>query len=472
MANTFNNQYTNMTIKDKDSLCDHNHEIIQELIQLRNGNDSSSNQDVQKVNKNGDLLCFAKNIELFVHLCDVNNYPKTLAQIDILPIRPKHLPSQHSLILKFVPNYITLEDIQNEINLKINTLFNMEEMNGSNTGKSRHIRIEIKSSTECDKLLSNGGLTIDDHIIELNEFLASPQLLFCSKCNDSGHVRKHCNLQYDACRRCGEDKSTGNHNECNICCHRCKQNHLATDYKCQFIIGYRRALLQTLKQKPHLLPPNVKLFIPSECRDDGDKSNKIVSKISTKNITAYNDKYNGQVKHLPFNINSHSWPSLGKHQSNTIDLTTDDGLWKEIKNNQNEIEKLKEEFNNKIQQCHNRYDDNIKKIKSILSIVSSQTKYQNENVTRCYSILNKFIPLLSATLILFQKLTENYNEQNKMNDNSNETHQLIQYISSSIVYMKERNDALITSQKSLHNLSDQQGQLLLQAVNSLESNHE
>ncbi|CAF4239481.1 unnamed protein product, partial [Rotaria magnacalcarata] len=50
MTNAFNNQYTNMTSKVKDNLCDNNHEIIQELIQLRNGNDSSPNKDVQKMN--------------------------------------------------------------------------------------------------------------------------------------------------------------------------------------------------------------------------------------------------------------------------------------------------------------------------------------------------------------------------------------------------------------------------------------
>ncbi|CAM4751975.1 unnamed protein product [Rotaria magnacalcarata] len=333
MTNAFNNQYTNMTSKVKDNLCDNNHEIIQELIQLRNGNDSSPNKDVQKM---------------------------------------------------------------------------------------------------------NSGLTIDGHIIELNESLAPPRLLFCSKRNDPEHVRKHCNLKYEAYRSCGEDKSTGNHNGCNICCHRCKTNHLATDYKCQFLMDYRRALLQRLKQKSYLLPPNVKLFIPTECRDDGEKNNKIVSsRNSMGNNTVFNGTSNDQAQHLPFNINSHSWSSLEKHRSNHINLTIDAALWKEIKNNENEIEKLREEFNNKIQ--------------------LSQTIYQNENVEWCNTIINDFIPLLSSTLTLFQKLTTNYNEQNKMNGNTNETRQLVQYISNSIECMKERNDALITSQKSLNNLVDQQG---------------
>ncbi|CAF4061927.1 unnamed protein product, partial [Rotaria magnacalcarata] len=106
----------------------------------------------------------------------------------------------------------------------------------------------------------------------------------------------------------------------------------------------------------------------------------------------------------------------------------------------------------------NKYDNNIKKIKSILLIIPAQTiVYQNENVEWCNTIINDFIPLLSSTLTLFQKLTTNYNEQNKMNGNTNETRQLVQYISNSIECMKERNDALITSQKSLNNLVDQQG---------------
>ncbi|CAF4449850.1 unnamed protein product, partial [Rotaria magnacalcarata] len=64
------------------------------------------------------------------------------------------------------------------------------------------------------------------------------------------------------------------------------------------------------------------------------------------NNTVFNGTSNDQAQHLPFNINSHSWSSLEKHRSNHINLTIDAALWKEIKNNENEIEKLREEFNN------------------------------------------------------------------------------------------------------------------------------
>ena len=119
-----------------------------------------------------------------------------------------------------------------------------------------------------------------------------------------------------------------------------------------------------------------------------------------------------QTQQLPFNINSHNWPLLQKHRSSVTDLTSDEGLWNEI-NKQNEIEKLREEFNNKFKQHQTKYDDNINKIKSILLIISAQSKYQNEIVEHCYTIINDFIPLLSSTLTLLQKLIANYSEQIK-----------------------------------------------------------
>ncbi|CAF1667918.1 unnamed protein product [Rotaria magnacalcarata] len=428
------------------------------------------------IDKNGDLICFAKDIELFVFLCDVNNYPKMLLQTEILPSKPKHLPSQHSLIMKYVPNYITIEEMQKEVNIHINTLFNIEEMNGSKTSKSRHLRIEIKSSVDYEKLMRQGGLTIDGQIFELNEFLPPPRILICSKCNDPGHVRKDCKFEYDACRRCGDDRSIGNHNECIISCHRCKQNHSATDYQCQYLIEYRRMLLQQLKQKPYLIPPNVKLFVPTEYRKDGDNDNKIVSsRIAKSNTNEFNKTMiNNQNNPIPFNINRHAWPTLEKQQSNSIISTYNDEIWKEIRSRQYEIDKLKEDLNLKIQQSQDRYEDHAKKIKSILLIISAQNKHQQENVERCYTILNDFMPLLSATLTLFQKLTTNFNEHNKTagNDKNNETSDLVQYISNSINYMKDRNDTLITSQRSLNSLVEQQGQLLFQAINNLDLNNE
>ncbi len=95
-----------------------------------------------------------------------------LLAIDILPSRPKHLSCHHTLVLKYVPNDITLDKIHDELNLSINSIFNLEEMIGSKTDKSRHLRLEIESTIEYDQLMHRDGIIIDGRLIEIQEFLA------------------------------------------------------------------------------------------------------------------------------------------------------------------------------------------------------------------------------------------------------------------------------------------------------------
>ncbi|CAF3774873.1 unnamed protein product [Rotaria socialis] len=211
-------------------------------------------------------------------------------------MQPKHSPPQQSIVLKFVPNYITNEEIKNEIGSAYKSIYNLEKMKGSMMEKSRHIRLALTCSDEYKKIINSNGLTLNEQVMEVNEFLASPRLLIYSKCNDPEHIRRNCLFQYDACRRCGNDRSTGEYRECTICCHRCKQSHLSTDFKCSLLINYRRSLLYRLKEKPNLLPPNIQLFISTECRAKDEKYNKIL--INTKNKLNSN---NMNTKQIVFN---------------------------------------------------------------------------------------------------------------------------------------------------------------------------
>ncbi|CAF4381341.1 unnamed protein product, partial [Rotaria magnacalcarata] len=224
--------------------------------------------DYRYVDKNGDLQSILNNI-------------------NITPSRPRHLPAQRSIVLKFVPNYITNDYIEIEIKTSTKSVFNIEEMKGSITEKSRHIRLELTSLDEYNLIINNGGIQINGHLIEANEFLSPPRLLICSKCNDPGHIRRNCKFQYDACRRCGKDRTIGEHKECIICCHRCNQNHLSTDYKFQFLVDYRRSLIDKLKNQPNLLPLNMHIFIPTECRERSVKNNQVLSnpEIKLNNIS-------------------------------------------------------------------------------------------------------------------------------------------------------------------------------------------
>ncbi|CAF3697342.1 unnamed protein product [Rotaria socialis] len=355
--------------------------------------------DYWYINKSGDLICYTKHTELFVYLCEPQNYPTELENILITPTRPKHLPPQHSIVLKTVPNYITKEEIEMETKKSFKSIFSLEEMKGSFTDKSRHIRLELTSIDEYNTLLNNKGITINGHIINAFEFLSPPQILICSKCNDPGHIKRNCNFPYEACRRCGQDRTIGEHKECIISCHRCEQNHLATDYKCPFIIEYRRSLVYKLKQQPNLLPSNMQMFIPIECREKGIKNNMIL-----KNPSNEANNSTLQSNSTRFNLFSHAWPTLNKttNNNNIIPYLNDQNIWKELELKQDEINKKNDEINRKLQFMQTKYDDYMSKMGSIILIMSQQVKIQNDNIERCYTTMNEFLPILSSNLEAFQ----------------------------------------------------------------------
>ena len=148
------------------------------------------------------------------------------------------------------------------------------------------MRLEITSIDEYNSLPASGGIAIHGHLIDTNEFLPPPRILICSKCNDPEGYRRNCKFLYDPCRRWGNDRTSGDRKECQTCCHRCNQDHLATDFKCLFIIEYRLSLICKLKIQSSLLPPNMHVFIPKECREQGVKNNKRLYN-PTSNINCY-----------------------------------------------------------------------------------------------------------------------------------------------------------------------------------------
>ena len=91
-------------------------------------------------------------------------------------------------------------------------------MKGSRTDKSHNVCLELKANEEYVKILKSGGITIDGQLIEAHEFLAPSRIVMYTKCNEPGHIRKNCSFKYYACRRCGGDRSDGDHIECTICC--------------------------------------------------------------------------------------------------------------------------------------------------------------------------------------------------------------------------------------------------------------
>ncbi|CAF2251373.1 unnamed protein product [Rotaria magnacalcarata] len=93
------------------------------------------------------------------------------------------------------------------------------------------------------------------------------KLEYVPKMNDQKEAAKF--IQHFL-KRCGKDRNDKeDHSLCEIKCHHCDGPHTSTDYSCSFIQQYRRELVLELRNRSDLLPAEVQLFIPTECRESG-----------------------------------------------------------------------------------------------------------------------------------------------------------------------------------------------------------
>ncbi|CAF0990987.1 unnamed protein product [Rotaria sordida] len=179
--------------------------------------------------------------------------------------------------------------------------------------RNRHLRIELLDKKKYNAMINSGKISIFGQLYDIDEFLSSPKLLICSKCNQRGHVKHNFkSSSFDICRGCGDDRSNNdNHKECKINCHHCKGDHVSTGYKCPFIQEYRRRLTIELRKHPDLLPPDIQLFIPSEYREQGERTKIIFNKSAQK----FQQRFDQQIIYgrNDFNV----WPQISPHSSNT-----------------------------------------------------------------------------------------------------------------------------------------------------------
>ena len=129
-----------------------------------------------------------------------------------------------------------------------------------------------------------------------------------------------------------------------------------------------RSLLLQLQQNPQLLSPNIQIFIPTEYRTCRYKRNKYTINPNSNNPTAINNSSKNQINKLSSNINLHTWLPPNKEQcnNNNIDKSFEQLIWNELKNKQLEIDKLKEDFDIRIQNLQSKYNNNVNKLRSML----------------------------------------------------------------------------------------------------------
>ncbi|CAF1186396.1 unnamed protein product [Adineta ricciae] len=430
-------------------------QMEQEFKKLNPRYANSLGFDHYMMDTNGDLLCFTKYIELFIFMCNINNYPEIINNIKIEPVLPTRLPARNVLILKFIDNKIKMEDVERIVKEKLKSVYALEEMLGTITNHSRHIRVDLLSKEEHDKTLNAGKFVIDGHLYGVDEFLPSPRILICNKCNTPGHIKKNCKATIDICRRCGEDRNDGNnHYTCNIKCHHCGGNHEATSYTCSTISKFRQNLLQQLKNNTYLLPPHMQFYIPQQFRDQKSKKFLINENIDKRQPEVHQQNI--------FNMNSGdrvAWPSL---TPTTNEAGSTGSIWSsEMKKLYNELHNLKKEHENEIKQMKMEFDKQTQKMTEEWQLFNLQIKTQSEVMSDMYSNMNEILPPILDSIKIISDVILNINNESI---NTKEKHTRESLVKSVITTTSTLNDQLLSldnHHQKLKVIMDKQNELLI-----------
>ncbi|CAF0887045.1 unnamed protein product [Rotaria sordida] len=346
------------------------------------------------IDYNGDINGITSDIDLFTFFCDNQHIPNVLLNIKINPVLPKNLPPQRSVLIKGVPNYLTIEDIKIEIINKYKSIYYIDEIIGTNNGKTRYVRIDFLNFSEYNQILNSGIISFDGQCFHVHEYLAAPKVLFCSRCNIPGHTKKQCDFTFERCKRCGKNRKEGEHKECLINCHNCGGSHVSTDFRCSLVHGFREQLIQHLQQHPEYLPDSAQIFIPSHLRQHKQK-------FLSKNLQ--NDKYH-EVKQFKMknNNNINEWPlmppavhdtlSYSKYSNGYLDDTIN--LHVHLNKFEQECYEAKQNYDKKHNDIKTKINSCLNQIQSIMNCFSSTIQRQNEMMYVLKSSLNECLEII------------------------------------------------------------------------------
>ncbi|CAF1624048.1 unnamed protein product [Rotaria magnacalcarata] len=417
------------------------------------------------IDKTGSLICFTKYIELFVYMCSTSHYPEKINNTKLTPILPTRLPSRNAVILKFVDNSIKLEDIQTLVKEKMKSIFKVEEMLGTYTYRSRHIRIDLLSQDEYRNVLNSGKFAIGGHLYDVDEYLPSPKILICNKCNSPGHTKRSCKSTTELCKRCGVNRNDGaDHKNCIVKCHHCGEDHEATNFKCKIIIKFRQNLLQKLKENNHLIPQHVQFYIPQKYRNEKNEKTLMNNHYETHFIPKHTKN--------TFSNNLHdyrTWPSLNSNLSLTSNTNKNTrSLWHfEIKQMQEELNLINQENELEIKKWKAQNEEQFKQITQVCQLINLHFKSQREAIT---SINNMLADTLPSVVQSIQTLNHLIQENSKIITNDNERQQkeiIHNTINETLSAINKRLLLLTDQQTKLKSLMERENEALVRSTDSI-----
>jgi hypothetical protein len=228
-------------------------------------------------------------------------------------------------------------------------------------------------------------------------------------------MKRTCQEKNEICRRCGQCRNYGNkHDESLIKCHHSGGEHMSTNYKYPTIVKFQQDLLTRLKHDRNKLPPNVKLFIPVDCRIDGDRNRFLTSQNDTK--------INDSVPSNPPTINP--WTTRQYINNETSNNNIVDPI---IKSFANELVEIKKNFEIERERIKTYHEQQIKSIQQGWLMIQQQVQAQNQCLTLMSAMIKDNVTAIGQLVSTISSLNETIKSKctNDLDYNKIDTAQMI-----------------------------------------------
>ena len=301
-----------------------------------------------------------------------NVWPMKIHNQQISVILPKFVPEQFSLVVRYIPLEITVEQVAKEVKRSTGSAENFKKIVYHYQRSTNDFRFTVSDIKEYYGLLRLGHIGVGKKISIVSPYRPVNKLTYCTKCWALGHIRSQCKQFKQICKICLE-KYDENHN--NVCskimkCAQCQQKHHSLDASCHVVQEYRNNLNSAVKQ----------------AMEDG-----IITRTTNKKI-----KTTIPTTHIP-NIDNNSFPQLTTTaMSRTL---TRQAPWSNLPQNTHGHQQASDISNEKLfEKIATRLDENTQQINTRFGMVENEIKLNEKTISMFKQNLTAIVGVLKIVI--------------------------------------------------------------------------
>jgi hypothetical protein len=169
-------------------------------------------------------------------------WPNEIEGIKVVVDKPRSLPDCFSLVVRYIPVEINVEQARSEISKAIPTAVAFSKINYQQRQRPTYdLRFSVLNLEQYETSLELGRLAIGHYYLPLTHFYTGYRLTYCTACWRIDHTRNQCQSPV-CCRRCLSPYENGVKHICsedNLKCAQCDGDHFSLDPRCPIIKTYK-----------------------------------------------------------------------------------------------------------------------------------------------------------------------------------------------------------------------------------------